>query len=231
MSEFVVGLPARDIGVAAALQSAFAAKGTSFAVRDPRAGPVGFAPGGGAQPRHFSPAEPGANPTQGWDPLDPESSGVVDAISAARAAGYAEGFAAANGGRDQGLVENVSAQLSTAHRINREGVALRIRQTVLHLVGRIVGEAGIAPELLAARIDAATGLLADSAESAMLRVNPDDVALLEGKLPANVFAAGDAAIARGSFVLESASTIVEDGPEMWLEQLAQALDRISVPEI
>ena len=70
---------------------------------------------------------------------------------------------------------------------------------------------------------------ADSAESAMLRVHPDDVALLEGKLPRSVFAVGDAAVTRGSFVLESASTIVEDGPELWLEQLAQAIDRVAVP--
>jgi flagellar assembly protein FliH len=31
-------------------------------------------------------------------------------------------------------------------------------------------------------------------------------------------------------VLESASTIVEDGPELWLEQLAQAIDRVAVPD-
>jgi flagellar assembly protein FliH len=44
-----------------------------------------------------------------------------------------------------------------------------------------------------------------------------------------VFAVGDVHVARGSFVLESASTIVEDGPELWLEQLAQAIDRVAVP--
>ena len=54
-------------------------------------------------------------------------------------------------------------------------------------------------------------------------------ALLEGRLPATIFAVGDAAIARGSFVMESASTIVEDGPELWLDQLAQAIDRVAVP--
>ena len=64
----------------------------------------------------------------------------------------------------------------------------------------------------------------------MLRVHPDDVALLEGRLPKSIFAAGDPAVARGSFVLESASTIVEDGPELWLDQLAQAIERVPVPK-
>ncbi|PMY02631.1 flagellar biosynthesis protein FliH, partial [Pseudomonas sp. MPR-R2A5] len=72
-------------------------------------------------------------------------------------------------------------------------------------------------------------LLTDVTESAMLRVHPDDVALLEGKLPRQIFAVGDASVARGSFVLESASTIVEDGPDLWLEQLAQAIDHVAVP--
>src|SRR3546814_10579014 len=74
-------------------------------------------------------------------------------------------------------------------------------------------------------------MLADAAESALLRVNPADVALLDGKLPKNVFAAGDEGVQRGAFVLEAASTIVEDGPDLWLEQLGQALDRIAVPPL
>jgi flagellar assembly protein FliH len=31
-------------------------------------------------------------------------------------------------------------------------------------------------------------------------------------------------------VLESAATIVEDGPDLWIEQLAQAIDRAALPE-
>ena len=84
--------------------------------------------------------------------------------------------------------------------------------------------------MLAARVHAATDCLVDAAESAMLRVHPDDVPLLEGRLPATVFAVGDAALARGSFVLESASTVVEDGPEAWIEQLAHAIDKVPTPK-
>ncbi len=133
------------------------------------------------------------------------------------------------GERDRALLAELGTALRNDGRLDREVMARQLRQTVMFLVSRLIGEVGIAPDILARRIDSAAEMLADSAESALLRVHPDDVALLDGKLPKTVFAIGDANVARGSFVLESASTIVEDGPELWLEQLAQAIDRVAVP--
>lgn len=253
MSSFVAGFAARHDNAAHLLASAFAPP-MGFAAADirdratsvPRR-PTGFAaqaanaqpqssaaPASG--PKHFSPADKDHNPTQGWDPLDPgsETESVLDPLIAAHAAGYAEGLAAAaaasqgTAARDQALLVELAAALGT-DRLDRDRVATQLRQTVLLLVAKLVGEIGVSPDLLAGRIETATELLADSAEAALLRVHPDDVALIEGKLPKSVFAAGDANIARGSFVLESASTIVEDGPAMWLDQLASAIDRIAVP--
>ncbi|MDQ2892006.1 MAG: flagellar assembly protein FliH, partial [Pseudomonadota bacterium] len=191
------------------------------------------------RPRHFSPADPATNPTEGWNPLDATAgpSAFTDPIESARAAGYAEGLAdaalAAGAGesRDQQLLSELAAALRAGSQLDRERMARKLRQTVLFLVTKLVGETGISPDLLADRVETAAELLADAAESALLRLHPDDVALVEGKLPKTVFAAGDASIARGSFVLESASTVVEDGPELWLEQLAQAIDRVPVPPL
>jgi flagellar assembly protein FliH len=190
-------------------------------------------------PKHFTPANPEANPTEGWDPFQADAtapqSPFTDPIAAAHAAGFEEGRAAGLAeaeearGREAALLEQVSTALAAGAHFDRERMAGQLRQTVLHLVTKMVGEVGIAPDVLAARINAATDMLADAAESALLRVHPDDVALLEGKLPATVFAVGDPHIARGGFVIESASTIVEDGPELWLEQLAQAIDRVPIP--
>ena len=251
MSSFVAGFAARHDNAAQLLASAFAPP-MGFApadIRD-RAAPsprraTGFAPQAATPsapaptptgPKHFSPADKDSNPTEGWDPLDPasETESFLDPLAAAHAAGYAEGLAAAaavtqgNAARDQALLAGLAAALNT-DRVDRDRVAMQLRQTVLLLVGKLVGEIGIAPDLLAGRIEAATDLLADSAEAALLRVNPEDVALIDGKLPKSIFAAGDASVARGSFVLESASTIVEDGPAMWLDQLASAIDRVAVP--
>jgi len=127
------------------------------------------------------------------------------------------------------LLQSLAHALKTSDRIDREQLAHQLREAVVTLVTKLVGEIGISGDLLAGRITAAVDLLADGAEAAMLRVNPDDVDLLKDKLPAPILPVGDASIDRGSFVLESASTIVEEGPDLWLEQLAQAIDRVAVP--
>ncbi|MES2754248.1 MAG: FliH/SctL family protein [Pseudomonadota bacterium] len=220
MSDFVAGFSPRHSATAELLQQAFAPP-LGFAPADPRVR--------AGQPRSFSPADPGANPTAGWDPFDANAKPYQDPVAAAHTAGYAEGLAAAaaDEARDRAFADAIAMTLST--RVDRAEVAKQLRQTVLFLVAKIVGESGVAPDILAGRIEAATDLLTDTAESALLRVHPDDVVLLEGRLPASLFAVGDAAVARGSFVLESASTIVEDGPELWLDQLAAAIDRVAVP--
>lgn len=228
MSEgFQAGFAVRHQAAAHLLQQAFAPP-SGFAAADLRAVP---------QPRHFSPADRAAKPTAGWDPLEPNQppSDFLDPIAAAHAAGFAEGQAAAtvaaeeDRARDRQLLTELGTALAAAGRIDRERVAQHIRQTVMLLVAKLVGEAGVSPELLAARVAAAAELLADAAESALLRVNPLDVALLEGRLPNTIFAVGDPNVTRGAFVLESASTVVEDGPELWLEQMAAAIDRVAVP--
>ena len=225
---FTAGFSTASAGVAEALARAFAAPATGFAAMHVAARTS--VSGDERQPRHFSPADPAARPTAGWDPFDPAPAAIPDPIAAARAAGYAEGLAAAvaERERDMGLVADLTRSLDGAQ-LDREALARRLRQTVLYLVARLVGESGVSAERLAERVTAATDLLADQSESAMLRLNPADVALIEGRLPPTIFAIGDVAVERGGFVMEAASTIVEDGPAIWLEQLAAAIDRVAVP--
>ncbi|WP_267395493.1 MULTISPECIES: FliH/SctL family protein [unclassified Sphingomonas] len=234
MSEFVAGFAARHDTAAHILQAAFAPP-MGFAAREtwtrearePAA----------ARPRHFSPADPATRPTEGWDPLDAEAepSSFINPVETAHAAGYAEGLAAAaaaareTGDRDRALLTELTAALANGHQLDRERIAGQLRQTVMFLVAQLVGEVGVSPEWLTSRIEAAAELLAESSESALLRLNPADVPMIESGLPKSIFAAGDATISRGSFVLESASTVVEDGPALWLDQLAQVIDRIPVP--
>lgn len=228
---FVAGFAPRQDDAAVRLQRVFAER------------PSGFAPGDliarieeafSAAPKMQVPPEP--EPPS----LDPVAAAMaeppaLDPLVEAHQAGYDAGYAAAcaeqdaQAARDLALLEAVAASLKSDERVDRERIARQLRQTVLHLVTRLVGEAGISADLLAGRIEAASDLLADASESAILRVNPSDVALLEGRLPETIFAVGDASLARGSFVLEAASTIVEDGPELWLEQLSRALDKVAVP--
>lgn len=233
---FVVGFPGRRDAAATALSQRQLEQPVGFAPRDLiQRIEEAFASG----PKHFAPANRDDDPTAGWNPLDPEveETRFVDPIEAARSAGYEEGVAAAtaafevSAARDRAMLETLLTQIRAGHSVDREAVARRLRQTVQLLVEQLVGEAGVSGELLAARVHAAAELLADASESAMLRVHPDDVALLAGELPDTIFAVGDAQVARGSFVLEAASTIVEDGPAIWLDQLAVAIDRVPLPAI
>lgn len=212
-----------------------------------RARPVGFAPADlmarieeafGPGPKHFTPAGRADEDTGAWHPNDaepPEPEAFIDPAEAAHARGYAEGFAEATAAASQASERNrvmlagLAAALRSDDRIDRDGLAQVLRQTVLALVRRVVGEAGVSGDLLTARVEAAADLLADKTESAILRLNPEDVPLVQGHLPETIFAIGDAAVVRGSFVLEAASTIVEDGPELWLDQLTQAIERVAVP--
>lgn len=191
----------------------------------------------GDQPRHFSPADPDADPTAGWDMMDADAPipACVEQIEAARIAGYHEGLAdaamAADAvvSRERELLEAVAGAMKAGGAIDRVALAEALRRTVTMLVTQLVGEIGVSAPLLAARVEAATDLLADASESAMLRVHPEDLPLLEGRVPGTVFPVGDESIERGSFVMEAASTIVEDGPAMWLEQLSTAIERAAVP--
>ncbi len=240
MSEFAPGLAGRHRVAERVLQRAFTA-GEGFAPSEvERIGRRGVAGGASvpAAPKHFSPADPGSDPTAGWDPFaaeTPASGPFIDPIAAAHEAGLAEGRAAALAeieaarAREDALLDQVSQALAGGAHFDRERMAGHLRQTVLHLVTKMVGEVGVAPDVLAARINTAVDLLADSAESALLRLHPDDVPLVQGKLPASIFPVGDPHVARGGFVIESATTIVEDGPDLWLEQLAQAIDRVPIP--
>lgn len=257
MSDFTAGFAARFDAAAQALHLAYSQSDRDFAPADLKAraggrratdrmagagGPTSFSPQP-VGPRHFAPADPDTNPTEGWDPLDPTApastpaSDYVDPIAVARATAYREGFGAGKEqgeqerARDQALLRALGEELKSAERVDRNLIAARLRQTVLFLVSKMVGDIGIAPDLLARRIEAATDMIADGAEAAVLKLNPDDLPLIAELLPATIHSMADASVARGSFVLESPSTIVEDGPELWLEQLAQAIERVGMPPL
>ncbi len=199
----------------------------------------GFAEEAPLAPRHFAPADPNAKPTEGWDPFAPDVAPAdrpfVDPLAVAHAAGIAEGRAAALAELEAiregeaALLAGIAQALAAGTHLNRDSIAAQLRQTVLHLVERMVGETPVATELLAKRIDSAVDLLADGIESAGLRLNPEDAVALGSRLPKGLAVLADAEVAPGSFVLESAATIVEDGPALWLEQLAQTIDRVPLP--
>ncbi|WP_414899972.1 FliH/SctL family protein [Sphingomonas flavalba] len=249
---FLPGEGARTVD-SGALGDYMAQMRAGFAAAGPGApgtegGPVHFSPA--PAPRHFSPADPGHNPTAGWDPFDPmgerqaqtpaEAEAEAGAApageealrAAARAEGYAAGLVAAQQSSEHQVaaIEKLARAIAAIETFDREELAARLRQTVLFLVARLVGEIGVAPDLLAERVAAAADLLAESTEPALLRLHPDDLPLVEGRLPDRVFAIADKGVERGGLLIETKTTAIEDGPATWLAQLAAAIDRVALPE-
>lgn len=239
---FVAGFASRHVAAADILARAFGAPDPFAATGVMPVRPADFGatadPAQPSGPKHFRPADPDSNPTEGWDPFSAvvdDTVHTLDPVAEAHAAGYAEGLAAAaaasqsDNARDHAMLAKLAEALGTATHIDREAMAERLRQTVLTLVRQIVGEIGVSANHLIERIDAAADLLADGAESAILRMHEADMPLVEGKLPKAVFPVVDAHVERGGFILESASTVVEDGPSLWLEQLGAAIETVPVP--
>lgn len=243
--KFAAGAEARAIDASAlgrfmsGMRGGFAARDVASFARpegDGADGPVSFSPA--PPPKHFSPADPDSNPTEGWDPFDATATApaadpappaqAFDAVSIARAEGFVEGQKAAT--VDQESIERLAAALARINGFDREALAGRLRQTVLYLVSRLIGETGVSGDLLAGRISAAVELIADSSEPALLRLNPDDLKLVEGRFPDRVFAVADKAVERGGFLIETKTTVIEDGPGAWLAQLAAAIDRTALPD-
>jgi flagellar assembly protein FliH len=236
---FVAGFASRHVAAADILARAFGAPGPFAAtgvMPTPPVAPTRAESTSG--PKHFRPADPDHNPTEGWDPFnaaDPMEPVGIDPVAEAHATGFAEGMAAATAAResdmarDQAMLRHLADALGTATHVDRDAMAERLRHTVLTLVRQLVGEIGVSANHLIERIDQAADLLADGTESAILRMHAADVPLVDGKLPKAVIAIADPAIERGGFVLESASTVVEDGPSLWLDQLGSAIEQVPVP--
>jgi flagellar assembly protein FliH len=98
----------------------------------------------------------------------------------------------------------------------------RLRQTVLALCEEAVVPLAIDPEGLALRIDKATAMLQRSQDERRVLLNPEDLALVEGRLPAGLLVEADATVERGGLRIETPDGGIEDGPAHWRRVLVEA---------
>ena len=153
-------------------------------------------------------------------------------IEAIRAEAMAQGFAAGiEAGRREANEERVALRVlaSNLESLKAEptlGLGVMIAATVERLLHQVVGEVEVCRETLMDRAQAAAALIGDETKPAVLKLNPDDLARLDGaELP--VHAEGDAMLQPGELRLETAGGAIEDGPGLRLERLRAALDRIA----
>ncbi|MDH7639618.1 FliH/SctL family protein [Sphingomonas oryzagri] len=163
--------------------------------------------------------------------FEPELEPQID-IEAIRAEAMAQGFAAGiEAGRREANDEKVALRVlaSNLDVLKAEptlGLGVMIAATVERLLHQVVGEVEVCRETLMDRAQAAAALIGDETRPAVLKLNPDDLARLDGaELP--VHAEADAMLQPGELRLETAGGAIEDGPGLRLERLRAALDRIA----
>ena len=152
-----------------------------------------------------------------------------------RARAWEEGYAAGSA-ETQALVQQTAAeQAAGLHRFELTLARLDAEQQEL-LRGRLFStievlcEASLAPLLLdrdalAARVERAAAMLARADDERVLRLNPEDLALVGDRLPAGLEVRPDPLLERGALRLESANGGVEDGPAHWRRAIAEALQQ------
>lgn len=168
------------------------------------------------------PVEPMAMPSPGLDEIELPVATNEDPF----ADGYAAGVAAArvDAEADAAALDRLAAAIAGLRPEPSPILGAMIAATVERLVGEIVGAVEIDVATLAARAAAAAELIEGETRPAVLRLNPADLARLEGMaLPVAVIA--DAGVPTGDLRLEAAGGSIEDGVSVRLEKLRLALER------
>ncbi len=78
------------------------------------------------------------------------------------------------------------------------------------------------PDALVQRVERALAMLARADDERVIRLNPDDLALVSPRLSDGWKVVPDPALDRGALRIEAQSGGIEDGPAQWRRALAEA---------
>lgn len=157
------------------------------------------------------------------DPVDPLDQAWQEGFAAGRAEAEAEAQAreeAEGAARDK--LARSFARLDTDQAERLRG---RLVETVAALCEASLAPLALDPDLLTRRAAAAAAMLARADDDRVLRLHPEDLALIAAQLPADLPVEADPALERGALRIDGAQGGVEDGPENWRRAIAEALAR------
>ena len=149
------------------------------------------------------------------------------------AVAFAEGFAA---GSNEALEAAEAAAYAAAEAREKldfsfakldadlaEELRHQLIETVTALCESVLHPLALDADALARRVETAVAMFVRADDERVIRLHPDDLRLLDGKLPADWQFIADPALARGALRVETASGGVEDGPTQWRTAIAEAL--------
>lgn len=155
------------------------------------------------------------------DEPDPEASAWHDGYVAGHA--EAEARAAEQVQADEAARSRIEISLARLDTDCAENLRHKLAETVEALCDAALAPLALDPGAMATRIARAAAMLARADDDRVLRLHPDDLALVAQRLPEGLEVDPDPSLERGSLRLEGTSGGVEDGPGHWRRAIAEAL--------
>ncbi len=157
-------------------------------------------------------------------PEEPE-----DPVGNAWAEGYARGMGDAQEAAAQIIAEREAAATRIELSLARLDAAMqadlkdRLRETVEALCEAAIAPAALDPDGLTRRVECAAAMLARVQDERVIRLHPEDLALIAARLPEDWHFEPDATLDRGAVRVEGATGGVENGPAQWRAAITEAL--------
>ncbi len=188
---------------------------------------LGQGPSGFAHDLRFARKVSAASAPALVEPDEPEEG--EDPVSAAWAEGYARGMGDAQEAAAQIIAEREAAASKIELSLARLDAAMqvdlkdRLRETVEALCEAAIAPAALDPVGLTRRVERAAAMLARVQDERVIRLHPEDLALIAARLPEDWHFEPDATLDRGAVRVEGATGGIEDGPAQWRAAITEAL--------
>ncbi|WP_374414611.1 FliH/SctL family protein [Novosphingobium colocasiae] len=156
---------------------------------------------------------------------------VPDPIAEAYAQGHEAGYADARAQADLRAAEDAAAREGLALSFTRldglleEDLRRRLRDTVAALCEAAIAPLALDEDALVRRIGAAVAMLSRAEDERLIRLHPEDMALVAERFATDWNVQPDPTLERGTIRVESQTGGVEDGPASWRLAIAEALHR------
>ncbi|MFM6931412.1 MAG: FliH/SctL family protein [Novosphingobium sp.] len=153
-----------------------------------------------------------------------------DPVETAFAEGFAAGLeastadAAARIAADDAARDKLGLSLARLDGEMAEDLRQRFVDTVIALCEATLVPFAVDETALVARVSRAVAMLSRADDERVIRLNPEDLKLVAGKLDEQWNVQPDPALPRGELRVESANGGVEDGPAQWRRALIEAFE-------
>jgi len=161
-----------------------------------------------------------AAPVHEDEPEDPVALAFAEGFALAAEQVRAEIEAERNA--DTAAREAMSISLTRLDAEMAEALRERLMDTVMALCEATLVPYAHDEKVLAQRIERAVAMFARAEDERVIRLHPEDMALVTDRLKQDWTVVADAALERGALRVETQSGGVEDGPAQWRRALAEA---------